>query len=61
MTKRDQVKKFASLNGIVAKGYKGGLVVLFNPKNDKIFYFDNWDECYSFALKASQDYERPWA
>lgn len=56
MAKRQELIKFASFNGLQIKGDKQGIVTAFNPKNNWVECFDNWEQAYNFFMQAVESY-----
>ena len=56
MTQRQEIIKFARMNGLSAKADRQGIVILHkaaaNPLNDWADCFDNWAQAHEFLLAA---------
>jgi hypothetical protein len=71
VTKRQEVQKFASLNGMTAKATKGGcahgVVTLYRERvkgqwqTAWVDNFDNWADAHAFLLNAVKTQQQPWA
>ena len=57
MTKRTEVIKFCRFNGLQAKGFRsGGVMVSYDTHRtsmaDWVDHFDDWDQAHAFLLAA---------